>query len=317
MKYAYIIALLPIFAVSPALAGKVGRVGAVNQSALGSPPGKGKHALSVGGDIEQQERIETSGDGSAQIIFDDTSTMVVGHNSQIVIDEFVYNGGRGSQSMSMAKGVLRFVGGGVSHVSGAKLNTPAASIGIRGGTMLVGVGGGKECQTLAVNLYGSMEVVGKDGGARSVSRSGYGVCAHGDGSLSEPAKISAEKIHALMRETQSHGAQTGGVSRPPQTDEAAGGFMEALAPEFGAQPGLDSVGAFWLGNATVQSGANAVNQAHAAQTGNAIKAITQATHGPPPLQHIPTTPGLPPPPGGITPTPGVPGIPPPTNSGLP
>ena len=81
-----------------------------------------------------------------------------------------YNGGGGSQSVSMAKGVLRFVGGGVSHTSGAKLKTPAASIGIRGGTMLVGVGG-KECKTLAVNLYGSMEVVGKGGGAQSVNLS--------------------------------------------------------------------------------------------------------------------------------------------------
>lgn len=323
MKYAYTTALLTILAVSPALAAKVGHVGAVNQSAHGSPPGKGKHALSVGGDIEQRERIETSGDGSAQIIFNDTSTMVVGRNSQIVVDEFVYNGGSGSQSVSMAKGVLRFVGGGVSHVSGAKVNTPAAFIGIRGGTMLVSVRGGNECQTLAVNLYGSMEVVGKNGGAQSVSRSGYGVCAHGDGSLSEPVKISEEKIYALMRETQSHGKQTGGVSHPPQNREADDGFTGALAPEFGPQPGLDSVGAFWAGNATVQSGANAVNQAHAAQTGNLIKAITSPAgqpqpqppyNGTPPLQHIPTTPGLPPPPGGITPTPGVPGIPPPINS---
>lgn len=310
-----IIVTLLVLTATPAIAGKVGNVGAVNQSAHGSPPGKGKHMLSVGVDVEQREKIETSDDGSAQIIFDDTSTMVVGRNSQVVIDEFVYNGGGGSQSMSMAKGVLRFVGGGVSHVSGAKLKTPAASIGIRGGTMLVGVGG-RECQTLAVNLYGSMDVVGKDGGSQSVNRSGYGVCAHSDGSLSEPVKISQQKIHSLMKETQSNGRQMGGVTHQPQSYQADNGFMEALAPEFGSKPGLDTVGAFWSGNATVQSGANAVNQAHAAQTGNVINAITHTSHQPP-LQHIPTTPGLPPPPGGITPTPGVPGIPPPTNSLLP
>lgn len=307
--YKHLIVMVLMFVTFPAIAGKVGNVGAVNQSAHGSPPGKGKHVLSVGIDVEQKERIETSEEGSAQIIFDDTSTMVVGRNSQVVIDEFVYNGGGGSQSVSMAKGVLRFVGGGVSHVSGAKLKTPAASIGIRGGTMLVGVGS-RECKTLAVNLYGSMEVVGKNGGSQSVSRSGYGVCAQSDGSLSEPVKISQEKIHSLMKETQSHGRQAGGVTHQPQKSEAEAGFMEALAPEFGSKPGLDTVGAFWAGNATVQSGANAVNQAHAGQTGNLIQAITKTSHEPT-LQHIPTTPGLPPPPGGITPTPGVPGIPPP------
>jgi hypothetical protein len=322
MKHAYLIALLPAFVASPVLAAKVGRVGAVNQSAHGSPPGKGKHALTVGGDIEQQERIETSGDGNAQIIFNDSSTMVVGRNSEIVVDDFVYSGGRGSQSMSMTKGVLRFVGGGVSHVSGARLNTTAATIGIRGGTMLVGVGGDSACQTLAINLYGSMEVVGRDGGSQSVNRSGYGVCAQGDGTLSEPVKIPQEKIHALMRETQSHGKQTGGVQRPPRNKEADESFREALTPEFGAQPGLDAVGAFWAGNATVQSGSNAVNQAHAAQSGEIIEAISQSSHETPPLTHIPTTPGLPPPPGGITPTPGVPGTPPPlthipTTPGLP
>ena len=113
-----------------------------------------------------------------------------------------------------------------------------------------------------------------------------------------------------MKETQSHGRQAGGVTHQPQKSEADAGFMEALAPEFGSKPGLDTVGAFWAGNATVQSGANAVNQAHAGQTGNLIQAITKTSHEPT-LQHIPTTPGLPPPPGGITPTPGVPGIPPP------
>ena len=305
-----------MFVTFPAMAGKVGNVGAVNQAAHGTPPGKGKHVLSVGTDVEQKERIETSEEGSAQIIFDDTSTMVVGRNSQVVIDEFVYNGGSGSQSVSMAKGVLRFVGGGVSHASGAKLKTPAASIGIRGGTMLVGVGG-RECKTLAVNLYGSMEVVGKGGGTQSVSRSGYGVCAQSDGSLSEPVKISQEKIHSLMKETQSRGRQTGGVTHQPQKYEADTEFMEAQAPEFGSKPGLDAVGAFWAGNATVQSGANAVNQAHAGQTGNLVQAITSTSHAvtttsqEPTLQHIPTTPGLAPPPGGITPASDVPGTPPP------
>ncbi len=98
----------------PALADNVGNVGAVNQSAHGTPPGAAKRSLSVGLGVQRRERIETSPYGSAQIVFNDTSTMTVGRNSAVTVDDFVYSrGGGGQQGVSMAKGVMRFVGGGV------------------------------------------------------------------------------------------------------------------------------------------------------------------------------------------------------------
>lgn len=112
----------------------VGNVGAANQSVRGTPPGRAARPLSVGVGVENRERIETSAVGSAQIVFRDTSTMTIGRNSAVTIDHFVYdaNAGAGRQGVSMAKGVLRFVGGGVSHGSGAALKTPTATIGVRG-----------------------------------------------------------------------------------------------------------------------------------------------------------------------------------------
>jgi hypothetical protein len=111
----------------PALADNVGNVGAVNQSAHGTPPGAAKRSLSVGLGVQRRERIETSPYGSAQIVFNDTSTMTVGRNSAVTVDDFVYSqGGGGQQGVSMAKGVMRFVGGGVSHEGGTKLRTPTA-----------------------------------------------------------------------------------------------------------------------------------------------------------------------------------------------
>ena len=50
--------------------------------------------------------------------------------------------------------VERFVGGGVSHQSGASLRTPMASIGVRGGSVLISIGG--DCGTLVVHQVGTV-----------------------------------------------------------------------------------------------------------------------------------------------------------------
>ena len=132
------------FGITPsiALADFVGNVGAVNQAAKGIPPGAGAHMLSLGGGVVDKERIETGADGKTQIVFTDKSTMSVGANSAVTVNHFVYDGhsGAGKQSLSIAKGALRFIGGSVSHDQGADIKTPQASIAVRGGMVEVTVG---------------------------------------------------------------------------------------------------------------------------------------------------------------------------------
>ena len=72
-------------------------------------------------------------------MFNDKSTLTIGPNSNLVIDDFVYNpnAGGGRFAASLTKGALRFVGGQISHTAGATINTPVASLGIRGGAALV------------------------------------------------------------------------------------------------------------------------------------------------------------------------------------
>lgn len=81
-------------ACAGAHAESVGNVGAVNQTAHGTPPGQSTRKLSLGAGVENRERIDTSSDGSAQINFRDTSTMTVGRNSSVTVDHFVYSGCR-------------------------------------------------------------------------------------------------------------------------------------------------------------------------------------------------------------------------------
>jgi hypothetical protein len=116
-----------------------GRVGAVNRDATGTPPGGNVRTLTLGVGVVVKERVRTSSAGSTQIVFPDQSTLNVGNNSDIVIDEFVYdpNAKTGTMIASAAKGVLRYVGGQISHTAGATIRTPAASIGIRGGIVTV------------------------------------------------------------------------------------------------------------------------------------------------------------------------------------
>ena len=238
----------------PVLADNVGNVGAVNQTAHGTPPGAAKRSLSVGLGVQRRERIETSPYGSAQIVFNDTSTMTVGRNSAVTVDDFVYSrGGGGQQGVSMAKGVMRFVGGGVSHEGGTRLRTPTASIGVRGGTALVRIGG--SCGTLIVHQYGFIDV-----GGQALTRPGYGVCAPSGGPVSEPFLVPPKTIAEIIAALESGKTQRGGAKREPTNEEANLALGNDRPPDVVSPPGLDALGPVWFGNALVQSRANVDNQ---------------------------------------------------------
>src|SRR5215472_3313225 len=75
---------------SPALALRVGVDSAVNPEATGTPPGGAPQRIVLGQDVLFNERIATTAAGQTQILFVDASTLTVGPNSNMVIDQFVY-----------------------------------------------------------------------------------------------------------------------------------------------------------------------------------------------------------------------------------
>jgi hypothetical protein len=246
--------------VFPALAfgaERVGNIGAANSAAFGTPPSASRHSLAPGLGVEKGERIDTSQEGNAQIVFNDTSTMTVGHNSSVTIDDFAYQGGGGSQGLRFAKGVLRFVGGGVSHQSGASLRTPTAAVGVRGGSVLMRIGG--DCGTLVVHQVGIVRVDGAMGASQILNRPGFGVCANENG-VSEPFRVSGQTIAAITAEMASHGRQRGGARHLPANEAAAVALGDHAPASVQPTPGLDALGPVWAGNALVQSRANADNQ---------------------------------------------------------
>jgi hypothetical protein len=150
-------AALATLAASPALAQQIGTAGAVNPASK-AMLGAQVRVLDLGAPIIHNEHLQTSASGSLQVVFLDKTTLSIGPSSDLTVDSFVYDPERGSGKMalSLGKGVLRVVGGNVTHTGGATVTTPAATIGIRGG--IATVSHDRRSGTQAVNGYGVVTV---------------------------------------------------------------------------------------------------------------------------------------------------------------
>lgn len=131
LRFARFVLLAAIGAISmaaPALAADaIGEAVAV----AGSPTSSGR-ALSAGAAIYENDRIVT-GRGNVQILFIDQTKLVVGPNSNLVIDRFLMRGGNRAQKFSVnaLRGTFRFISGN-SAKNAYDIKTASATIGIRG-----------------------------------------------------------------------------------------------------------------------------------------------------------------------------------------
>ncbi len=93
----------------PAVAQQVGTATAVNPLSEGTPPGGATAPLTVGARIIHKERIHTTPTGTLQLAFLDKSTLSIAPNTNIVINEFVYDpdSGKGHMLTSLTQGALR------------------------------------------------------------------------------------------------------------------------------------------------------------------------------------------------------------------
>src|SRR6516225_7419477 len=150
---------------------RIGVNSAVNPDATGIWPGTPPRKLVLGQDIVFKERVTTGPEGQTQVLFVDQSTMSVGPNADMVIDEFVFDPatGTGKLAANLTRGVFRFVGGRLSKQENAvTIHTPTATIGIRGGVMLVNLAGGK---LDVIFVYGNgVTVTGLNGVAQTIIR---------------------------------------------------------------------------------------------------------------------------------------------------
>ena len=93
----------------------------------------GRRILKVQGPVFMGDVVETGSVGEAQIEFRDNTRLVVGSNSRMTIDGFVFDQNNTSRKISMnaAKGAFRFITGN-SKKQAYSIRTPTSTIGIRG-----------------------------------------------------------------------------------------------------------------------------------------------------------------------------------------
>jgi hypothetical protein len=199
-------------ALTPAVAQQVGTATAVNPASEGTPPGGSTTTLTVGARVLHKERIHTSPSGSVQLLFLDKSTLNIAPNTSLVIDEFVYDPASGSGHMltKLTQGTLQYIGGQLSHQGAVTIQTPAAVIGIRGGTLDVSHGSGTGTQV--INQYGTI-TISNAGGTIVITRPGFVVTiTNWNTPPGQPTQVTAEQVIHYIEYLSSQFRQNGGVS---------------------------------------------------------------------------------------------------------
>lgn len=197
---------------------RVGVNSAVNQQASGTPPGAATRQLVVGQDVVFNERIATTGSGQTQLLFLDESSMTVGPNSDLTIDQFVYDpkSGSGKLAMSATSGLLRYVGGKLSkHDEGVTLRTSTATLAVRGGAFIVRVD--RNGRTEAIFIFGDgLTVTGLNGVSETIRRPGFEIVVSGRGaSPSAPAPVPPAVLAQLVQQLDGRTGGNGGAAVIP------------------------------------------------------------------------------------------------------
>jgi len=90
----------------------------------------------VGDLVYQGDVISTGADGAIGIVFSDGSAFNVSSNARMVLNDFVYDpkGTSNSSFFTLSKGAFTIIAGKVAKTGDMKVNTPVATMGIRGTT---------------------------------------------------------------------------------------------------------------------------------------------------------------------------------------
>lgn len=174
----------------------IGTVAAVKPDAFGAAPGAPEQTLVIGAGLVQDEKIRTSADGTANVIFADRSTLTVGKGSEVILDKFVYDpqSGSGGLAIDLTQGALRFVGGKLSKGGNVQVKTPTATMTVRGGIGLFYFPKGGD--GYAAFLYGQ-ELKNEDTG-ESIYRPGFAFKFPADGGPPQLVKLTDAELAKIL-----------------------------------------------------------------------------------------------------------------------
>ncbi len=168
--------LLSVVTPVSAFAESVGKMTAVQTQVRKAGTG----VIGVGAGVSLGDRLRSNATGLGLIVFKDQSSVKLGPNSRLTIDEFVYSpGSNGNFGISMDRGVSRFFGGQVSKKGEMKITTPHVILGVRGGIVDTEVNGG---ETTGILRAGKLTCTTQNE-VRVITKPGF-ACVSNGGSIS-------------------------------------------------------------------------------------------------------------------------------------
>lgn len=196
-----------------------GQVGIASAARPGVLSVSNERVVYIGNAVNFGERFRTDSTGVIHILFMDRSSMTLGPNSELVIDEFAFRPEtqQGNITVNLLKGTLRAVGGFISKFvtplgrSAAQIRTPTATIGIRGGITMVEHM--DDNSTRGTFLFGEyMQFMSPSGQLlHTVTRPGFSVTGTPNGT-GEPTRLPPAEMGNLVNRFESR--QTGQPGGP-------------------------------------------------------------------------------------------------------
>ena len=125
-----------VAAAAPALSQSGQPIGGIeslrNQATRSGAPAR------VGDRVFQNETVATGADSSVRIAFLDQTNLAVGPTSRVTLDRFVYDASQQGLAVNLSQGAFRFTTGNINK-AGVRINTPTATMGVRGSVVNIDV----------------------------------------------------------------------------------------------------------------------------------------------------------------------------------
>jgi hypothetical protein len=135
-------------AVTAAQAQQVGATTVVRNE-VARIKGAVRNAIAVGESVFRDEAIQTGADSAAKVVFLDQTNLSIGPNARVALNQYVYSEARpaGKVALNLLRGTYRFVTGDLDKRA-YEINTPVATIGVRGTEFDVATTGARTVVTL-------------------------------------------------------------------------------------------------------------------------------------------------------------------------
>jgi len=213
--------------------------GSVNAVSEGTTVGR---LVQSGKPLFLNDHVTTKNESHLQVMLLDESVFTLGPNSDMVLDEFVYDPATsaGKVTAKLTKGVFRFVTGKVARQAptNMKITVPTGTIGIRGtkgavevkpGSALVILEGAGKKNT-ANETPGKLEIKGDKGDSQMLTKEGFGSELPEGGAATPPSDHSADlaRLNGVLSPKPSSNTAPPGGGKKDDASSETGGVVKAL-----------------------------------------------------------------------------------------